>query len=73
MSGLQFAQSIDNYRVNQGEATAKIGIIQANPEQSKHLETATMVLLGMSVDFVNLRKEAYADDSRIPEMVRHFE
>ena len=69
VSGLQFAQTIDKYRVQQGEATAKIGVIQANPEQSKHLETATMNLLGMPIDFVNLRKEAYSDDSRIPAIV----
>lgn len=42
----------------------------SNPEQSKHLETATMRVKGMLVDFVNLRAETYAKDSRIPTMVR---
>ena len=60
--------------------TSRIAKIVANPEQSKHLETARMTLLGMEIDFVQLRSEEYADTgakngSRIPtaivrEMVR---
>ncbi|KAH8681611.1 hypothetical protein BX600DRAFT_505275 [Xylariales sp. PMI_506] len=42
--------------------------IAANPEKSKHLETATIRLLGFDVDFVNLRKETYTQDSRNPQM-----
>eukprot|EP00592_Proboscia_alata_P021876 CAMPEP_0194425522 /NCGR_PEP_ID=MMETSP0176-20130528/24806_1 /TAXON_ID=216777 /ORGANISM="Proboscia alata, Strain PI-D3" /LENGTH=202 /DNA_ID=CAMNT_0039235883 /DNA_START=66 /DNA_END=670 /DNA_ORIENTATION=+ len=44
----------------------KIGIINANPDQSKHLETATMKLFSHSIDFTNLRGEEYASHSRIP-------
>ena len=40
--------------------------IEANPEKSKHLETATTKVLGFDVDLVNLRKETYTDDSRNP-------
>ena len=47
-------------------ASTKIGVIAANPAQSKHLETATMRLYGIDVDFSNLRNETYAEDSRIP-------
>lgn len=43
--------------------------IEANPEQSKNLETATAVLAGLSLDFVNLRKEVYDGETRIPRMV----
>jgi len=45
-----------------------MGVIAANPEQSKHLETATMRVCGISVDFCNLRsvQEIYHDHSRIP-------
>jgi hypothetical protein len=50
------------------DARAQIGVIQSNPEKSKHLETATVQLGKFSVDFVNLRTETYADDSRIPEV-----
>jgi tRNA nucleotidyltransferase (CCA-adding enzyme) len=42
--------------------------VERNPEKSKHLETATTKLLGLVLDFVNLRKETYADDSRNPEV-----
>lgn len=45
----------------------KIGVIGANPSQSKHLETATMNVHGIDVDFVNLRaEEVYEANSRIP-------
>lgn len=42
--------------------------ILANPEKSKHLETVTTKILSFDVDFVNLRKETYTDDSRNPQM-----
>jgi hypothetical protein len=41
--------------------------LQANPEQSKHLETARMKIFDQWIDFVNLRTESYGD-SRIPDM-----
>ena len=47
----------------------KIGVIAANPAQSKHLETACVNIFGNDVDFSNLRHETYAEDSRIPETV----
>lgn len=48
--------------------TSAVAVIRANPEQSKHLETATMRVHGMWVDFVNLRAEEYSADSRIPAL-----
>ena len=39
-----------------------------NPEKSKHLETACIPLFGLDLDFVNLRKETYAIDSRNPQV-----
>lgn len=42
--------------------------IAANPEKSKHLETVTTKVLGYDVDFVNLRRETYSDDSRNPQV-----
>ncbi|CCF45274.1 poly A polymerase head domain-containing protein, partial [Colletotrichum higginsianum] len=42
--------------------------IAANPDKSKHLETATTRMFGLDVDFVNLRKETYTQDSRNPTM-----
>lgn len=49
-------------------AMSRITKISANPEQSKSLETATANILGLSLDFVNLRKEIYEGNSRIPIM-----
>lgn len=46
-----------------------IGKVSANPDQSKHLETATTSILGLECDFVQLRSEVYADGSRIPSEV----
>ena len=43
----------------------KIAVIQSNPSQSKHLSTATLRIFTLSIDFVELRSETYAD-SRIP-------
>ncbi|KAK4215666.1 mitochondrial CCA tRNA nucleotidyltransferase [Rhypophila decipiens] len=42
--------------------------IAKNPEKSKHLETTTVRLFGLDVDFVNLRKETYTQESRNPTM-----
>ncbi|KAK8128711.1 CCA tRNA nucleotidyltransferase- mitochondrial [Apiospora sp. TS-2023a] len=42
--------------------------IAANPEKSKHLETTTIKLFDFDVDFVNLRKETYSEESRNPQV-----
>ena len=42
--------------------------VARNPEKSKHLETTTLHLFGLDIDFVNLRRETYAEDSRNPQM-----
>ncbi|KAI0203871.1 hypothetical protein F4808DRAFT_457576 [Astrocystis sublimbata] len=42
--------------------------IAKNPDKSKHLETTTIKLFGLDLDFVNLRKETYMEDSRNPQM-----
>jgi tRNA nucleotidyltransferase (CCA-adding enzyme) len=47
----------------------RIGVIAANPAQSKQLETATMKIFGIEVDFSNLRHGTCAKDSRIPDTV----
>ena len=83
MSGLQFAQALSEWNMRKeggnrnsyeekGDARdipgyIKIGVIQQNPDKSKHLETATVQLGDFSIDFVNLRSETYTD-SRIPEI-----
>jgi len=45
----------------------KIGVIAANPAQSKHLETATMKVHNIDIDICHLRsEEIYEEHSRIP-------
>lgn len=42
------------------------GVIKANSEKSKHLETAVIKVQGVFIDLVNLRSEEYGADSRVP-------
>ncbi|ETL36104.1 hypothetical protein L917_11729 [Phytophthora nicotianae] len=69
MTGRAFADLVNAYETAQGRTARAVGVIKANPDQSKHLETATMQIgenMGW-VDFVNLRAETYAsEDNRIP-------
>lgn len=68
MLGKDFAEKVNEYLTLKGEEIHGIGVIQTNPEQSKHLETARLKVRGVWIDLVNLRSEAYAEDSRIPTM-----
>ncbi|CAM9641777.1 unnamed protein product [Ectocarpus fasciculatus] len=66
-TGVAFAEMVNAYLKSQGRDEGKVAVIEANPEQSKHLETARMKIMGVWVDLVNLRTEVYRSDSRIPE------
>eukprot|EP01133_Synstelium_polycarpum_P006391 gene6391-7408_t len=66
--GEAFAELVNKYLKEHHQETHRIGVIQSNPEQSKHLETATVKIFDMWIDFVNLRSETYTDNSRIPEI-----
>jgi tRNA nucleotidyltransferase/poly(A) polymerase len=81
MTGYQFGLKIQEYLKVPGNAgkyvtgdganrqtTAKISKIEANPDKSKHLETATTKVFGLEIDLVNLRKETYTEDSRNPQV-----
>jgi len=68
MTGREFALVINKWAKLKGRKVVNVGIIQQNPEKSKHLETATAQLGRFSVDFVNLRTETYSRDSRVPEI-----
>ncbi|KAK3823237.1 MAG: hypothetical protein J3Q66DRAFT_397700 [Benniella sp.] len=69
MMGYDFAVLVNNYMESIGHEKRSIAKIATNPEKSKHLETATMVVLDMPLDFVNLRSEVYDDASRIPSEI----
>ena len=80
-SGVEFANAVKEYHTSivqdgnedsgktKNNRIGKIGVIAANPDQSKHLETACVNIFGNDVDFSNLRHETYAEDSRIPDTV----
>ncbi|KAI5779264.1 hypothetical protein EDC01DRAFT_719055 [Geopyxis carbonaria] len=72
MTGFEFATRLSKFlqdNMNRYKIPAKnIHKIESNPEKSKHLETATTRILGLDIDFVNLRSEAYTSESRIPQM-----
>jgi len=67
MVGAAFAERVNEHLASAGKETHSVGVIQCNPEQSKHLETARMKVCGVWLDLVNLRSETYAEGSRIPE------
>lgn len=68
MTGQNFCEKVNEYSKLIGEQQKGIGVIQCNPDQSKHLETARMLILDIWIDFVNLRSETYTENSRIPTM-----
>jgi len=68
MTGQEFAKKINEYAIDSGYKESPISVVEANPEQSKHLETAMIRIAGLPIDIVNLRSEDYADGSRIPTM-----
>lgn len=62
MSGREFAELV------QARYGGKIAVIEARPNQSKHLETAQTSVCGKMIDFVGLRTEVYSNESRIPQV-----
>jgi tRNA nucleotidyltransferase (CCA-adding enzyme) len=69
MYGEDFAKMINDQLNKEGNTDKKrFGVIKANSEKSKHLETATIRVEGVMIDLVNLRSETYSEDSRVPEI-----
>ncbi|XP_019441997.1 PREDICTED: putative CCA tRNA nucleotidyltransferase 2 isoform X2 [Lupinus angustifolius] len=68
MMGTEFVDKVREYLLSIGEDAQGVCVIESNPDQSKHLETARMRLFDMWIDFVNLRSEEYTENSRIPSM-----
>jgi tRNA nucleotidyltransferase (CCA-adding enzyme) len=79
-SGVEFTTQLKAWHDSTGISSlcSSIGVIKASSEKSKHLETATLriTVTGenvppnsvVSLDFVQLRSESYADDSRVPDI-----
>ncbi|RFU26613.1 hypothetical protein B7463_g9729, partial [Scytalidium lignicola] len=77
MTGYSFSMKMKEYLSNdenmkkhsiEANDIGNLHKIAANPEKSKHLETVTTKIFGIDVDFVNLRRETYSEDSRNPQM-----
>lgn len=64
MGGREFSEHVNEYLRSIGQSSKTAGLIEANPQRNKHLEVATMKLLDIWVDFVNLRPDSYAEHSR---------
>jgi tRNA nucleotidyltransferase (CCA-adding enzyme) len=69
MMGFPFATKFAEYLKTRGISATQVTKVESRAEQSKHLETAKLSLLGVDLDFVNLRSEEYAEESRIPTRV----
>lgn len=69
MTGITFATKFNTFLSDKGLHTSHIGVISARPDQSKHLETATITVLSQRLDFLNLRTEYYSETSRIPKSI----
>lgn len=65
MSGAEFARLVHKYMKDNNHPINDVVIIEARPDQSKHLETAVIKLENLEIDITNLRKETYAE-TRIP-------
>ncbi|KAJ7225993.1 hypothetical protein GGX14DRAFT_642289, partial [Mycena pura] len=69
MMGDEFAAHLEAFAKSKDVKTGQIAIINPNPEQSKHLQTAHIPIFGLEVDLVNLRSEEYTNNSRIPTAI----
>jgi hypothetical protein len=73
MTGVTFAEHFVSFLEEKGVPVTSIAKVERNPDQSKHLETAKITVLGRELDLVNLRSEEYVEHSRIPsDVVRHY-
>ncbi|RJE19772.1 tRNA nucleotidyltransferase [Aspergillus sclerotialis] len=65
MTGAQFGKALEDHFARSAAEAAQ------NPQQSREVKTPrdrTIEIFGLSVDFVNLRKETYTDQSRNPQV-----
>jgi len=65
--GDEFAFFVRDHESTKGHCSS-VGVVKENPDQSKHIRTASFKLHGLDLDINNLRSESYAENSRIPEV-----
>ncbi|KPA75625.1 putative tRNA nucleotidyltransferase [Leptomonas pyrrhocoris] len=68
VSGEVFARRIAEYQQAHGDRAHTVSVIRANPAMSKHIETATVRVHEIPVEFCGLRTDVYTDASRIPQV-----
>lgn len=56
---------MNEYQASQGLEVAGVGVIQSNPDQSKHLETATMKARLVAAALLGLRSSGMLKNTRI--------
>lgn len=67
VSGEFFARALARYQADQSlSAERTVSVIRVNPALSKHIETATVCVHNIPVEFCSLRTDTYTDTSRIP-------
>ena len=73
MTGEEFIKKAKEYfTTKKMEEVHGFGVTKLNPEKSKHLETATIKIRDVWIDFVNLRGETYDPLTRVPTMVKFY-
>ena len=68
MTGQEFGECLRLYFDKYKNEKVKIHKIRSNPDKSKHLESVCFRIGNIEFDAVNLRKETYCKDSRVPTM-----
>lgn len=69
ITGERFAREVAAYQAQlTGEPSRTVGVIRVNPELSKHIETATVCVCDVPVEFCALRSDDYSNESRIPHI-----
>ena len=68
ISGQEYIKILESEMSSKEKEILKI--IKNNNDNSSHLQTATVNLFGKDIDFVNLRKEVYKKNSRVPEITK---
>ncbi|CAJ1016439.1 putative Poly A polymerase head domain/Probable RNA and SrmB- binding site of polymerase A [Leishmania shawi] len=68
VTGEAFAHHVSKYQLFHGDRSHKVSVIRSNPALSKHIETATLRVHEIPVEFCALRSDVYTDESRIPQV-----
>lgn len=68
VSGERFAVEVSKLQEAEGGRGRTVSVIRVNPALSKHIETATVCVCDLPVEFCALRTDDYCEDSRIPQV-----